>query len=342
MQKTGVLTSLTLLIFGCGQFLHVQRQSGGSIDISTIKFPAVTAKTAQAVFLQICLVALPIFASLKVGGFVVAFALLLAIGSGVPALVQTDPRNLRTERYNQKIFTIALLAIVTLLSISGLNKSWDSTPFMGYLALIVSIFVLPPPFPTLRLQGPIPEPGLVSESISQRSKTSGTGQPAALVTTDASLALVSGFSLAVLGLIISRGIPFELPDIPYLLIPGGLFAIGLMRASPSSLRSGEKVGLGVFTAAAALLCSPHIQDDLIFLYPTRGALAAASFFASRMDDSRLRLEVHSHNHSHHHHGHSHSEGTMITRWLVSRSEAYPLLHSILKEKDSRSIFYFMW
>lgn len=318
----------------------MRQRNGASMDISSIKFPAATAKTAQGAFLQICAVGLPIFASLKVGGFVIALSLLLAAASGMPTLVKHDLRNASVERYNRKLFSIALLTTVILLSFFGLNKAWDSAPFLGYFALLLSVFVLPPPFPTLRSQGSIPEPGLVAESL---SKGSGNGKPDVVVTTDAPLALVSAISLLVISLILSRGLPFGLSDVPYLLIPAGFLAVGLMIASPATIRSAEKTGLGLCTGAAALLCSPHIQDDLVFLYPLRGVMAAASFFASRMDDSRLRLDEHSHNHSHHHHGHSHAtKETRITKWLISRSEAYPLLHSILKEKDSRSIFYFMW
>ncbi|KAJ5220550.1 hypothetical protein N7468_009754 [Penicillium chermesinum] len=298
VQKTGFVTALTLFIFGCSQLVRAHQQTGSSMDMSAIKFPAATVKTAQTAFLQICSVGLPIFASLKVGGFMVAYSLLLATASGVPTLVRTNLHNAAAERYKQKPFTIALLTAATMLSMLGLNKSWDSAPLMGYMALITSIFVLPPPFPSLRFQGPIPEPGLVAESLSQQRKISGTGQPAVLVTADAPLALISAISLAVVSFIVSRGVPFELSDLGYLLMSAGPFAISLMIVAPASIRSGEKLGLGVCTGAAALLSSPHIEDELVFLYAGHQVVN----FAQR---------------------------------------SLSLLYSILKEKDSRSIFYFM-
>lgn len=342
-QKSCVLTAVTLLLFGSIQLIRLNMYAGGSKGLSSAKFPTPSAQSAQAAFLQIFSVGLPIYATLKVGGFLVAFALLLATATGVPKLVASDPRVAVQERYSRKIFTMSLLGTATLLSYLGLNKSWDAWPLTGYLALVLSVFVISPPFPALRRQGPIPEPGLVAESLS-KDKVSGSSQSAVIVTTDAPLALVSGGFLLVLAMIASGGLPFGLADSIYVLAPAGLLANALVFSSPAGIRSSSKVGLAVTTGSAALLSSPHIHDDVIVVYVARCILAALSFFASRMDDKHLRLDAHSHSHTHNHHNHSHgpTEAGAVTKWLLHRSEPYPLLHSILKEKDSRSIFYFMW
>jgi zinc transporter 5/7 len=308
---------------------------------SSMKLPVASAKTAQLALQQVLSIGLPIYAALKVGGFLVAFALLLATASGLPSVANATSQTGPSERYSKKRFTIALMVTAVLLSFLGMNQPWDSSPLMGYAALLVSVFVLPPPFPTLRRQGPIPEPGLVAESMAQHSKASDAGQSFVVVTTDAPLALITGASLAGLTLIVSRGLPFSTRELIYILPAALSFALSLMIWFPSGLRSGDKVGLAVSTAAAALLCSLHAKDDFLFIYAARGILAGVSFFGARMDDSQLRLDAHSHTH---HHGHSHgsTETTRVTKWLLHRSEDYPLLHSILKEKDSRSIFYFMW
>lgn len=305
------------------------------MSTSSVKFPGLDGKAVKAALLQMISIGLPIFATLEIGGFSVAFALLLAKASGLPNLLLSDSRTASVERYTQKPYTISLVGATILMSFLGMNQSWDSSPLVGYLALMLSLFVLSPPFPSIHRQGPIPEPGLVAEKVSNASQSS------VLVTTDAPLALVSGAFLALLSLIISRGLPFSMSDLVYLLVPAGLLAASLMVSFPTGLRSSSKLGLAVSAGAAALLCSPHIRDDFIVVYAARCVLAAGSFFASRMDDSHLRSDAHSHNHSHSH-SHSISESSRVTKWLVHRSEAYPLLHSILKEKDSRSIFYFMW
>jgi zinc transporter 5/7 len=337
-QKTCILTAMTLVLFGCGQLLRTNLQKSGSSGASSIKLPAVNTKTVQVSLSQVISVALPIFATLKIGGFLVAFALLLAAASGVPTTINGNPR--AQERYSKKKMSIALLAVATVSSLLGLNYAWDSSPFSGYVALLISIFIIAPPFPSLRQDGPIPEPGLVAP----QGKSSGMGQSSVMVTTDAPLAVISGSSLALFTLVFTREIGFGISDVFYLLVPTGIFAVSLMACLPKGLRSSNKIGLAICTGAAALLCSPHIQDDLIVLYAARGILAAASFLASRMDDSHLHSDSHAHNHTSHGHNHSHTtvEASRISKWLLQKSEPYPLLHSILKEKDSRSIFYFMW
>ncbi|KAJ5156856.1 hypothetical protein N7492_009659 [Penicillium capsulatum] len=342
-QKTAFLAAITLLIFAGGQFLRLTQRGSASKSLS-IQLPAANSSTARAALLQVFSIALPIYAALEIGGFLVAFTLLLSTAAGIPNLVSVDPRPVISERYSRKPWTIALLVTVTLVSRFGLKHPGQSSPLAGYAALLVSVLVLSPPFPALRHQGPIPEPGLVVESISEKGQVAGMDRSAVVVTTDASLALVSGSVLALLALITSGGLPFTVAESLYLSIPASLFAASLMFYFSPGLRSPDKLGLAICAGAIAFLSSPHARDDLLVVYTARVILAALSYFAARMDDSHLRLEAHAHTHTHHrHHSHSHvtNESGPLTKWLLQRSEPYPLLHSILKEKDSRSIFYFM-
>lgn len=309
----------------------------GSSTLSSFKLPKLNATSVQASLSQIVSVALPIFAALKVGGFLVAFSLLLATASGVPAVINGASRT--QEKYSRKTLSIGLLAVVITSSFLGLNHPWDASPVIGYTALLGSVFISPPPFPSLRRNGPIPEPGLVAA----QSKASRPSRSSVVVTVDAPLAVIAGSFLALLTILFSRGFVFGLSELMYLLIPTSIFAISLMISLPPSLRSPQKTGLAICAGAAAFLCSPHVQDDLLMVYATRGTLAMASFFASRRDDIHLHLDAHAHNHTHNHsHSHTTFESSRVSKWLLHKSEPYPLLHSILKEKDSRSIFYFMW
>ncbi|CAG8411966.1 unnamed protein product [Penicillium salamii] len=327
-QKASLLTAITLIIFGSGQILR-SRASGNS----SIQLPAVSARNVQALITQIISVGLPILAALKIGGFLVAFALLLATASGVPAALEKDPRH--KERYSRKILSIALIAVAVISSILILNNPWGSSPIVGYIALLVSTFVFPPPFPSLRSKGPIPEPGLVAPKAHDHYSS-------VVVTTNAPLAVISGVFLALLTVLLNQGLVFGSSDLIFIGIPTSLFAASLVSSRPESLRSPAKSGLAISAGTAALLCAPHSQDDLLVVYSTRAMFTMAAFFASRRDDSHLHVDAHAHNHSHgHSHSHATSEATGISKWLLHKSESYPLLHSILKEKDSRSIFYFM-
>ncbi|KAJ5606628.1 hypothetical protein N7510_009409 [Penicillium lagena] len=343
-QKTCAMTAITLLVFGCGQLLRMKREKGGSHGISSVRSTAINVKTAQAAFLLICSVGLPVYAALKIGGFLVAFALLLATATGIPNLVRGNSPNTSQERFNRKILTLALLAGAMLLSFFGLNQPWGSYPFMGYAALLVSILVISPPFPSLQHQGPISEPGLVARSLTAQAKPPGLNASALVVTADAPLAAISGAVLALLLALFSQIFSFEVMPFVGLLIPASLFAASLAFSLPARLRSPSKAGLAICTGAAALACSPHFRDDYFMVYVARIILSTVSFFTSRMDDSHLRLDAHSHNHTHHRHpsqSHGIAESWRLTKWIVNRSEPYPLLYSILKEKDSRSIFFFM-
>ncbi|CAG8160751.1 hypothetical protein PENNAL_c0030G04227 [Penicillium nalgiovense] len=335
-QKTCLLTAITLTLFGFSQIIRTNHQKAGSSTLSSVNLPILNVKSAQASFSQIASVALPIFAALKLGGFLVAFSLLLATASGVPSIINRASHT--QDKYSRKILSVALLVAVIVSSFLGLNHPWDVSPVIGYAALLGSVFVAPPPFPSLRHNGPISEPGLVAA----QSETSRPVHSSAVVTTDAPLAVVSGCSLALLTILFNRGLVFSVSELTYLLIPTGILATSLMISLPSSLRSPKKTGLAICAGAAAFLCSPHAQDDLLMVYATRGILATASFFASRRDDMHLHLDAHAHNTTHSHsHSHTTSESSRVSKWLLHKSEPYPLLYSILKEKDSRSIFYFM-
>ncbi|KAJ5779867.1 hypothetical protein N7457_007587 [Penicillium paradoxum] len=335
-QKTCLLTAMTLVLFGCSQIIRVNYKKTASSGRSSTKFPTLNARSIQASLSQIVSVALPIFAAFKIGGFLVAFALLLASATGIPAIISGSSRS--REKYSRKPISIALLLVAIVSSFLGLNRAWDVSPVIGYVALLGSVFVVPPPFPFLCHNGPIPEPGLVAPS----SKSSDSNGTSVVLTTDAPLAVIGGSSLALLTMLFNRGFVFSVSDLIYFLVPTGLFALSLMISLPTSLRSPNKIGLGICVGVAALLCSPHAQDDLLLVYVARVILATASLFASRRDDAHFNMDTHAHNHTHgHSHSHTASESSRISKWLLHKSEPYPLLHSILKEKDSRSIFYFM-
>ena len=91
-QKTCLLTAITLILFGGGQILRINYQKAGSSTLSSVNLPKLNVKSVQASLSQIVSVALPIFAALKVGGFLVAFSLLLATASGFPAMINGTSR----------------------------------------------------------------------------------------------------------------------------------------------------------------------------------------------------------------------------------------------------------
>ncbi|KAF0329970.1 zinc transporter [Colletotrichum asianum] len=60
------------------------------------------------------------------------------------------------------------------------------------------------------------------------------------------------------------------------------------------------------------------------------------------DHGHSHGHCHGHSHSHGHgHGHDHSKPSLFTKILLKYTPALPFLHTIVVEKDSRRIFYFM-
>lgn len=337
-SKACALTACAIILLGCGQIFRQgqQKSSPGALDGALSKFTATTASTA---FARVCSIGLPIYAGLKVGGFLVAFALSLVLASGLPT-VQTNAR----DQFGQKKTTLALLATVILFGYFGGNTTLDQEPFMGYVALLVGVFVIRPPF-TVDHPGSTPEIGLglsVGRDSLLPDKLSAASSPE-----DAMVNVLSGLALALATVIVS-GFPSPgMADLLYFGATAASFAASLLYSSTSALRSSRKFGHAAGMGAAALFCSPELYDDLFVPYLARSALAAASFLAARFDDRHLRIGAHSHDHhhdhDHHHHSHSHSHDhpSKITKMILHACEDYPLLHSILKESDSRRIFYFM-
>ena len=316
------------------------KQQNGNSGISGFALPEFSGSIASAVFVRACSIGLPIYAGLKTSGFLVAFALSLTFASGIPTISSSSPR----ERVDQKRATVGLLLSIVLLSFLGLNAALDQAPFSGYMALLISVFVIRPPFP-VEHPGSTSEVGLglstrdpLSDKKLQRMDPSSEDS-----LENASVNILAGLLLALLTMIISGSPSSSGLELLYFGVTAGSYGISLLYSSSSGLRSPQKIGHVAGTSAAALLCAPPLQDDIWVPYVARTTLAAASFLAARFDDRSLRLAAHSQNHHnhHHHHSHSHTEPSKVTKMVLRMCESYPLLHSIVKENDSRRIFYFM-
>ena len=333
-SKVCALTAGILVLLGCGE----AALKGQGFSIAAL--PKVDGSLASSAFIRACSIGLPVYAGLGIGGFLVAFALSLAFASGIPTLASKTEQ----ERFGQKKLTIGLLAVVILFNLFGMGASLDEQPFMGYAALLVTIFVIRPPF-AADLPGSTSE--ITPDPLYPR-KSSQAGLPSDSPSDNALVNILSGILLALATVIVS-GIPSPGGvDLFNFGLTTGAFAVSFLYSSSSGIRSPQKLGHAVGAGAASLFCSPSFQSDLFTVYVSRCVIAAMSVLATRFEDRNLRLEAHSHNHTHHthhhhHHGHSHShkEPSRVSKMILHFCEPYPLLYSILKESDSRRIFYFM-
>lgn len=320
IARTCALTALTMMIFGGGQVL---RRGAAAIDTT----PKLDSNSAKGALLRVLSIALPIYATLKVGGFLVALTALLAVASGVPTLPQGPASQQGHVRLSQRKLTVGCIVGAILLNYLGLSPSLEPQRTLGYLALFVSIFVLRPPF-----SGATSELSGLGGGISESEQKAAAGS-----STESVLTALSGLLLGIATLIFGS-VSIDSSHLLQLLAVAAVFSLSLVFLAPADVRSPQKIGLAVSTGVAALMCAPPSQYGVQVAYLFRCTLAVISFFISRFDDSSLRLNSHSHGH---HHGHQHSEASRISKLVIQYSEPYPLLYSIVKESDSRRIFYFM-
>ncbi|KAL3464572.1 cation efflux family-domain-containing protein [Aspergillus heterothallicus] len=312
ISRTSSLTAATLLFYGFGAMIRQGRLSGKELPKPDFVLGSVALS-------QVFAVGLPIYAALKVGGYLVAFATTLALGSGLPTIIRGNGVSDSKVKFSQKYLTSGIILAVILLSFFGLNAQWDSNPFLGYIALLASVFVVRPPFALAHS----------SSAVSANQTPSNTD-----VLRDPAVPAISGLLLGCFTMLVTRNFSVGFSDAVYLVATAGSFATCLTYLEMSDIRSYRKIGVAAATGSAALFCSPPVGVDIYTVYIARALLSVGSFFVCKYDDRRGE-------HGHHHHNHSAVDSSRATKLILRYSEPYPLLYSILKERDSRRIFYFM-
>lgn len=118
----------------------------------------------------------------------------------------------------------------------------------------------------------------------------------------------------------------------------------------------RELGFGAGVATAVLAAWGAQMDCVVGLLGN--VVFGGLIWAAMQFDKKSHSHDHHHHHDHDHgqrngHGHGHAQAqaqapkevkapSAITRSLMKSTEGVPLLHSILIERDSRRIFYFMW
>ena len=299
--KASMVTAVTMIILGCGQ-LVLRASNTGALKLDVV--------TGGAAVKQLCSIALPVYAALQVGSFLVAMVLPLALASGMPTIPTSGSAH---GRLSQKKFTAVFILGAVTLCFTGFNTTWNRNPVLGYVCLLLSVFAIHSPF--------------LGQALGSDKKLA----PNAVANPVATVMI--GVVLAVGTTIFSTALSFGAVDLGYLLAAAGSMALCFTYLAPVDMHSSRKLGLCVATGSAALLCSPPPQSELYLVYISRAILSAAAVFAATLDN---RTAHHAHTHDH-----SPAQASRWTKFILRQSEPYPLLYSILKESDSRRIFYFM-
>jgi len=319
-------------------------------------------------------IGLPFYATLKLGGVQIGLVLLTALvtdlmGSGDRLdLASTGglKRLLKSRRW-----TLAAISLQAICDLAILNSGTRlAEKLSGLVALSVCVLVLPPPFPAhnskkdhitspaepppssgTSILGTLKEIPATSSAILPDPKVSSL----TLSTNDIDLTLAAGTLTGLLTIVLY--VFFSIPSagaISLNLLGGGFFAVAtaalsLTMAQPQSLRQSRGIGLliGSLFSCSLLqilgltpLITSAYQAALVFL-----CSAATIKDTHSSHSSTHHTHGHGHGHSHHEHPEKHldhqDEPSRFSKYVIGSSQKWPLLHSILVEKDSRRIFYFM-
>ena len=362
------LTALTLAIVGLrGKFA----QAMGSVDrgaaSSSMKsFKIIEyAQLARRVVGRILTVGLPYYATSHLGGVRVATVLLLALASNIAA-TEDDHRELSTFKGWKRLlkfrkFTVTSILLQLVCDVTGMTNGLTMLSIaLGYLSLSMAILVLPPPFPSLRPRASMVNSDSPAPETSSWGVTSAKDPKPSTIITDSSLTRTPediNITLAAAALLGLSSYAISLPTtfgagakLTTHLLPWGVLSactavLALTLTEPATLRSNRGIGFALGSIGSCVLTVTVYNDDWrSFVY--QSILISVSFAAYSLDTHRV---VSRSSHSHHHHHQNHKAQTAqvggpsrFTNYILHKVQPWPLLHTIIMEKDSRRIFYFMW
>ncbi|KAK5168983.1 putative zinc transporter msc2 [Saxophila tyrrhenica] len=357
--ETGMLTSGTLLAVGiaakvlCAERMLDRRKQAPSSNASLSSLFSHAA--LQSMALRIASVALPYYASMQLGGARVGLVLLIALTVGLANTNTPMMPSLKSlsAAWSSQVATSVVMVIAYICDEAGVTISNSlSGIVLGYLTLIVSVMILPPPLPS----GSGAQNASSSSTAHHRSLSASS--PLQRSVGDVNITLAAGGVLAVFtgiaSLISGAHMVLSASSLVLAVLTIASMASAIFLSTPSSLRSPSKAGLalGCFTTAScSFLYSPSLWPGTI----CNGGICALSFLSVLYDTNTDEKKHHHHNHHDHHdhheqdghhvHTHHHHERTeesysTLTKYIMSRCEPGSLVYSILSEKDSRRIAYF--
>ena len=332
---------------------------------------------ARRIAARFLTVGLPFYATSKLGGARVALVLLTALATNITT-VEEEPSDLMRAKgwsrlLTQSPWTLVAILPQLVLDLTGYtNSSAAVEVLLGYISLGATIFVLPPCFLSLtpkssvvtstapasesKTSAVLATPWEIPPQLEEKSSRKSSVSPMICSSEDVNLTFYSGLVLLVFSIILlvfsgtSAGTASQ-NQLAWSLLSTLATAFALITADPRSLRGNKNFGLifGSFISSFGLtiLCS-----EAWSLLAYQSILIGISFAATKLDTHTafsLSSQSDHHKHGHHHHQQQptkpnipeHAQMSRFSEFVIQHIPHWPLLHSILAEKDSRRIFYFM-
>ncbi|KAL9114094.1 MAG: hypothetical protein Q9227_001866 [Pyrenula ochraceoflavens] len=366
VTATATVASLTLMLVGVyGKFQEHQEEQTQTKTSSGIKRAAfsrvsftIDFRAIQDIFRRIAMTVLPIWSGLQLGGQTVALVTLLLATSG---LLPSNPLRWKTIQASswKKVLVSKAGTMVWLTFSLLLSCLYPATlaRFTGSATLLLWI-ILPSPFrnnddldmspvsPSLArktstdpsVPWDIPAPATREHLSSPRSPMIRSRQ-------DTNLTLFAGSLLATVPVFLKywTSFSFSLYSGLTVILAAVLLAISFATAQPFRVRTENKTGtlMGISICFASSILMGRSWSQL----SAELAISILGYGSAHLDDKRSNessASIHKHkHHEKHHNHHHHHHPAAITKFLISRSEEWPLLHGILVDGNSRRIFYFM-
>lgn len=361
------MTGLCLAIAGSStkifRFLRRQRDAGSILKILKQGL-AVDVAIWHKIAARILSVGIPFYATYFLGGMRVATILLPALASG---LSSNDGRHVTYVDWlrllNSRKSLVTILVLQMLADFGGLTS--DLSPVRlatGYTLMAASIVLYPPSYPFANVHV-----SNASESVSTApgSQWQGAGKDdkqtiprraeSSLLRTpeDVDLTIISaGTALTLTCMLLLLGSNSDSATSRWRPAWCGLasllFALSLSFTTVHSLQKSRGLGtaIGLFIAYSLMAASnEHSWTILMYQSLLIGASWLALYFdialarSSLLDSARNTTNYHRHTRSR---PSEVPDASRFTNYLLPHVLDWPLLHTILVEKDSRRIFYFMW
>lgn len=378
LLELSTLTSLTLVLVGLRGKVGIKSATGsdkkkkslpGMQEVQKIQW----IHMARRIAARFLTVGLPFYATSKLGGARVALIMLLSLASNIMTIEEeaTDLTQAKGWRrlLTQRRWTMVSILLQVVSDFTGFtNASAAIDIVLGYITLGINVFVLPPCFLSSKPRvhvvtstGPASEsktsavlatPWETPPQLEDKPSRIQTISPMICSVEDVNLTLYSGVALGMFSTLVfifsgpSAGTASKY-QVAWSLLCTFAMALALITADPRSLRGNKKIGLVLGSLLSSfvltMLCS-EMWDSLTY----QCTFIAISFAATKLDTSAaLSIPSHPDHHQHHHHQPTRldtPEDAQLSRFsefVIQRIPHWPLLHSILAEKDSRRIFYFM-
>lgn len=378
LLEISALTSFTLVLVGSIGKIGIISATGLDKRKNPLTGMEEVQKTrwiqiARRIAARFLTVGLPFYATSKLGGARVALVMLIALASNIMTIGEdiTDVTGAKgwSRLRTQRLWTLVSILVQFISDLTGLtNSSAAFEVMLGYITLGMAVFVLPPCFLSSRprvsvvasaapaseaktsavLATPWETPPQLEDKSSKVIRIS----PMICSPEDVNLTFYSGLALGVLSIIIyvfsgpsaSTASEYQLA---WSLLSIFAAALALTTADPRSLQGNKKFGLVLGSLISSIvlttLCSEAWSS---FAY--QSFFIGISFAATKLDThTAFSVPSHSDHHQHHHpptklNIPEHAQMSRFSELVIQHIPHWPLLHSILAEKDSRRIFYFMW